>query len=95
MGKGRIGGGERGDGGVHLAGEAACFFACSFLGQCPVGARGGHQQRMASWQMYSGNPGLKLLKSGANKATSVLSNSRHGPFKRSCRSHFSHLLWLL
>ena len=32
-------GGERGDRGVHLAGEAACFFACSFPGQCPV--RGG------------------------------------------------------
>lgn len=48
QGRGRVGegegegtgqGGERGDRGVHLAGEAACFFACSFPGQCPV--RGG------------------------------------------------------
>lgn len=77
-----------------VSGGRGSLLLCLLIsGQCPVGARGGHQQRMASWQMYSGNPGLKLLKSGANKATSVLSNSRHGPFK-GCRSLLSLALAL-
>lgn len=50
-GGGGVGGGERGDG-VHLVGEANCFFACSSPGLCPVGGwgvGGGHQERVASW----------------------------------------------